>query len=201
MKRSEILWLAFEKFAIFFSFAVTFTLVIAVLVLGWALWQTYPLFDAMADGLVCDTVTGVNDLLNDFEDAVITQTIAISQTIPVQFDLPLNQKLTVNLTDNVPLSRPATYVLPAGGGQINGTVYLQLPRGQKLPVRMQTIVPVDQQLPVQMVVPVSIPLKETELGAVIAELRELLKPLRLDEVEETLQCRDRGTAGRTPSGQ
>ena len=101
MKRSEILWLAFEKFAIFFSFAVTFTLVIAGLVLGWALWQTYPLFDAMADGLVCDTVTGVNNLLNDFEDAVITQTIAISQTIPVQFDLPLNQKLTVNLTDTV----------------------------------------------------------------------------------------------------
>jgi hypothetical protein len=201
MKRSEILWLAFEKFAIFFSFAVTFSLVIAGLVLGYALWQTYPVFDAMANGLVCDTVIGVNDLLNNFEDAVITQTIYISQTIPVQFDLPLNQKLTVNLTDNVPLSRPATYVLPAGGGQINGTVYLQLPRGQKLPVRMQTIVPVDQQLPVEMVVPVSIPLKETELGAVIAELRDLLKPLRLEEVEETLQCRDREGASRTPVGQ
>jgi hypothetical protein len=191
MKRSEILWLAFEKFAIFFAFIVTFTLVIAGLVLGYALWQTYPLFDAIAEGLVCDTVIGVNDLLNDFEDAVITQTIYISQTIPVQFDLPLDQRLTVNLTDNVPLSRPATYVLPAGGGQINGTVYLQLPRGQRLPIRMQTIVPVDQQLPVEMVVPVSIPLKDTELGAVIAQLRELLKPLRLEEVEETLQCRAR----------
>jgi hypothetical protein len=66
---------------------------------------------------------------------------------------------------------------------------------------MQTLVPVDQQLPVEMVVPVAIPLKETELGAVITELRELLKPLRLEEVEETLQCRDRGRVERTPSGQ
>ncbi|MCL7451454.1 MAG: hypothetical protein M8467_00210 [Anaerolineae bacterium] len=189
MKRSEILWLAFEKFAIFFSFIVTFVLVVGVLVLGYALWQAGPLFEAVADGLVCDTVTGVNDLLTDFEDAVITRTIYISQTIPVQFDLPLNQRLIVSLTDNVPLSQPATYVLPAGGGRINGTVHLQLPRGQKLPVRMQTTVPVDQQLPVEMVVPVSIPLAETDLGAVIARLRDLLAPLRLQELEETLNCR------------
>jgi hypothetical protein len=189
MKRSEILWLAFEKFAIFFSFTVTFILVMAVLVLGYAAYQTRPLLDGLADGLVCDTVTSINDLLADFEDAVITQTIYISETIPVQFSLPLNQKLTVNLTDDVSLSRPATYVLPAGGGRINGTVYLELPHGQKLPVHMQTTVPVDQQLPVEMVVPVSIPLKETELGSVIADLRELLAPLRLQELEDTLQCR------------
>ncbi len=35
MKRWEVLWLAFEKFAIFFSFAVTFILVMVLLMAGY----------------------------------------------------------------------------------------------------------------------------------------------------------------------
>jgi len=182
------LWLAFEKFAIFFSFVVTFVLVMILLVLAFVAWQAAPMLLDLKDGLVCDTITGVNTLLVDFEEAVITRTIYISQTIPVQFDLPLNQGLTVKLTDGVPLNRPATYSLPGGGGRINGTVHLQLPQGMKLPIHMRTTVPVDQQLPVQMEVPVAIPLRETDLGAVIQQLKDLLAPLQLEKLEETLQC-------------
>jgi hypothetical protein len=56
----------------------------------------------------------------------------------------------VRLTQDVPLNRPTSFVLPAGGGQINGTVYLVLPQGQILPVHMSTSVKVSQTLPVQM---------------------------------------------------
>jgi hypothetical protein len=188
MKRSEILWLAFEKFAIFFSFAVTFVLVMILLVLAFVAWRSAPMLLSLKDGLACDTITGLNTLLDDFEDAVITRTIEISQTIPVQFDLDLDKNLTVRMTNDVPLNRPATYVLPAGGGRINGRVYLELPRGQKLPIHMSMVVPVDQQLPVQMEVPVAIPLKETDLGGVIQQLRDLLAPLQLDKLEKTLKC-------------
>jgi hypothetical protein len=188
MRRSEILWLAFEKFAIFFSFVVTFVLVMILLVVAFVAWQAAPTLLDVKDGLVCDTITGLNTLLVDFEDAVITRTIHISQTIPVQFDLPLDQGLTVRLTDAVPLNRPATYSLPAGGGRINGTVYLQLPDGMKLPIHMRTSVEVDQQLPIQMDVPVAIPLRETDLGGVIQQLKDLLAPLQLEKLEETLQC-------------
>ncbi|MGD8397942.1 MAG: hypothetical protein PVG11_03725 [Anaerolineae bacterium] len=188
MKRSEILWLAFEKFAIFFSFAVAFAVVVALLVAGFALWQQRALAVSLKDGIVCDTVTGLNTLLDDFEDAVITRTIHISETIPVEFDLPLDENTTVRLTQVVDLARPATYILPAGGGQINGTVYLKLPEGQRLPIHLSMEVPVRQQLPVEMDVPVAIPLKETDLGGVIAQLRALLAPLQLGELEERLQC-------------
>jgi hypothetical protein len=188
MKRAEILWLAFEKFAIFFSFVVTFTLVMILLVVGFVLWQQLPVLQALKDGLVCDTVTGLNRLVDDFENAVITRTISISQTIPVRFDLPLDESTTVQLTESVPLNRPITMILPGGGGQINGTVYLELPNGQNLPVHMRMTVVVDKQLPVQMEVPVSIPLKETELGGVIRQLRTLLEPLQLKKLEKTLGC-------------
>lgn len=188
MKRSEILWLAFEKFAIFFSFVVTFTLIMILLVLAFVAWQAAPGLLDIKDGLVCDTVTGLNTLLVDFENAVITATIPVTDTVPVQFNLPLDQGLTVSLTDRVPLNRPATYVLPSGGGRINGTVYLELPEGQRLPIHMRTTVPVDQQLPVHLSVPVEIPLRDTELGAVIQQLQDLLAPLQLEKLEKTLQC-------------
>lgn len=192
MRRSEILWLAFEKFAIFFSFVVAFTLVLLLLVVAFAAWQAAPVLHGLKDGLICDTVSGLNTLLVDFESAVITRTIHISETIPVQFELPLDMGVTVRLTDNVAISRPASYVLPAGGGYINGTVSLNLPQGQKLPIRMRTSVPVDQKLPVEMDVPVLIPLRETELGDVIQQLKELLAPLQLETLEETLQCPGQG---------
>jgi hypothetical protein len=191
MRRSEILWLAFEKFAIFFSFAVTFSLVMALILLAFGVWTVLPALQSLKDGLACETIVGLNTLVDDFEDAVITRTIHISQTIPVRFDLPLERSLTVKLTKDVPVNRPATFVLPAGGGQINGTVYMMLPTGQNLPIRMSLTVPVDKQLPVEMDVPVSIPLKETDLGNVIAQLRKLLEPLQLDKLEEVLDCQGR----------
>jgi hypothetical protein len=188
MKRWEILWLAFEKFAIFFSFAVTFTVVMILLVAAFALFQQRESLLGLKDGVVCDTITGLNTLLDDFENAVITRTISISQTIPVEFDLPLDQNITVRMTQKVDLERPTTMVLPGGGGRINGTVYLDLPSGLRLPIQLNTMVPVRQQLPVQMEVPVAIPLSETDLGGVIQQLRDLLAPLQLEKLEETLQC-------------
>jgi hypothetical protein len=188
MKRWEVLWLAFEKFAIFFSFVVTFILVMVLLMAGYVLWQQLPTLVAIKDGLVCDTITGLNTLLDDFEDAVITRTIDINETIPIEFDLSLDQNIVVQLTDDVELIRPASFVFPGSGGRINGTVYMELPRGSDLPIHLRTMVPVSQTVPVEMNVDVSIPLKETDLGGVIAQLRDLLAPLQLDILEETLGC-------------
>ena len=188
MKRSEVLWLAFEKFAIFFSFVVTFTLLMVLLLLAYGVWQNRTAVSAIQSGLACDSITGLNTLVEDFEGAVITQTIYISESIPVLFDLPLDKNLDVRLNRDVQLSRPTSFVLPGGGGRINGTVYLILPQGQILPVHMSTTVEVSQSLPVQMEVPVAIPLQETELGDVIVQLKELLAPFQLEKLERTLGC-------------
>ncbi len=187
MKRSEMLWLAFEKFAIFFSFAVTFVLVMILLVALFAAWRALPTLQALGEDFACPMIADINGLVDDLDNAVITRTIPISQTIPVRFDLPLDKNLDVQLTRGVKLSRPTTFVLPAGGGQINGTVYLMLPKGQELPVHMSMNVPVSQTLPVQMSVDVAIPLKETELGPVVGKLKSLLLPY-VDRLDEALKC-------------
>ncbi|MGD2206263.1 MAG: hypothetical protein PVH17_05745 [Anaerolineae bacterium] len=187
MTRGEALWLAFEKFAIFFSFTVAFILVMVLLVTAFVTWQMWPTLQALRSDVACPMVADVNSLVDDFDNAVITQTIHINQTIPVRFELPLDESLNVQLTQGVKLNRPTTFTLPAGGGQINGRVTLVLPKGQNLPVHMSILVPVDQQLPVEMDVPVTIPLKETELGSVTGRLKDLLTPY-MDLLDKTLAC-------------
>lgn len=187
MKRLEVLWLAFEKFALFFSFAVTFVLVMVLLVAGLVLWRALPGLQALRTDVACPLIAEVNTLVEDLNNAVITRTIHIEQTIPVKFSLELDQSLVVELTNNVSLNRPTTFTLPSGGGQINGSVNLVLPKGQDLPVHMQMTVPVDQELPVVMDVPVSIPLKETDLGPITAKLKSLLSPY-MGLLDQTLHC-------------
>jgi len=176
MGRFDSIWLAFEKFAIFFSFVVTFVLVLMLLLLGLGVWQIAPSLPGLRDGTLCPLIARIDGLVNDFDSAVINKTIYISQTIPVKFTLPLNQNTQVELTQAVPLNRPASYTFPGGGGRINGTVSLTLPDGQVLPVHLDLTVPVSQSLPIAMEVPVSIPLKETDLGSVTGELKDILTP-------------------------
>jgi hypothetical protein len=176
MGRFDRIWLAFEKFAIFFSFVVTMTVVVILLLLGIGLWRVAPALPGLRDNTICPLLAQVDGLVNDFDNAVITRTITISQTIPVAFDLTLDQNTSVKLTKSIPLNRSATFVLPGGGGQINGTVSLALPDGMSLPIHLTMPVPIRQDLPVHMDVLVSIPLKETELGSVTGQLKDILTP-------------------------
>ena len=196
MKRHEVLWLAFEKFAIVFSFVVAFTLVMVLVVTSYVTWQMWGEIRGLKEDVACPLIADVNSLMVDLEDAVITRTIPISQTIPVRFTLPLDKSINVTLTDSVQLNRPTSFVFPGGGGQINGTVYLALPRGQNLPVHMAMSVPVSETLPVQMDVSVSIPLRETELGPVIDQLKDLLMPY-IDLLDKALKCSDLPEGGDT----
>jgi hypothetical protein len=158
-----------------------------LLAVAFAAWQTLPAVQAIRDDVACPLIADVNGLVTDLDNAVITRTIHISQTIPVRFSLDLDKNLDVELTQGVQLNRPTSFTLPAGGGQINGTVHLVLPKGQNLPVHMQMTVPVDKDLPVEMDVPVTIPLKETDLGPVTGKLKDLLTPY-LDLLDDTLKC-------------
>lgn len=173
MKRIEAFWLALEKFALFFSFVVNLVLVIVVLALVIALLRFAPtLKNDVAMPLVNDLNTGI-DLLGS---ATITRTIHIEDSIPISFTLPIERDTVVTLNKDVPLTARTTVVLPAGGGQLNATVSLNLPKGMPLPVHLTMEVPVSQTVPVVMDVPVQIPLQETELNRVVVHFQNMLEP-------------------------
>jgi hypothetical protein len=179
-RRRTAFWDAFKNIAILFSFTVNFVLVIVLLIVGG--WILFPAKTDIVEPLL-DDLQGAIDAL---DEAAIVRTIAIDQQVPVSFTLPLKQSTVVVLSQDVKLVRPATFLLPGGGGEINGTVVLNLPTGLELPIQLNLKVPVDNSIPVQFPVEVSIPLKETELKQVVVKLNEVLNPIRkyLDELPD-----------------
>lgn len=164
-------WQAFKTFAIIFSFTVNLILLIVLLVAA-------PLILPIVNDIAVPIVGGLNTSFVEMSNAKIERTITVEDTIPISFTLPLSATTIVVVTESVPLSGiPARFVLPDGGGAINGTVTLSLPQGLALPVQLGLDVPVDQTVPVSLAVDVEIPLNETELGVPFERLEGIFSPL------------------------
>jgi hypothetical protein len=170
--RRTSFWEAFKNLAILFSFTVNLVLVIVLLLLVQSI-----IFPTKTD-VVEPMLDNFQSAVNALDDATIVRTISIDEQVPVNFMLPLKQSTTVVLSSDVEINRPAQFVFPAGGGYIQGNVILTLPAGQELPILLDMNVPVNNQIPVQFPVEVTIPLKETELNQVVIELNSVLGPVR-----------------------
>ncbi len=163
-------WQAFKNVAIILSFGLNIVLLIALIV---AAFYIIPIVNAIAEPMV----GGLHQSFVDMSDAHIVRMIAVEDSIPVIFDLPVETVTDAELVEPVPMNIPTQFVLPGGGGFINGNVSFELPAGTKLPVQFSTIVRVSQTVPVKLAVAVDIPLEETELNEPFADLQELFAPL------------------------
>ena len=163
-------WQAFKTFAIIFSFVVNFVLLLVLLLVA-------PIILPVLGIIVNPLVGGLTESFVQMGDASIVRTIQVDDQIPISFTLPLSTTTDVRLVESVPLNIPAVFVLPDGGGQINGAVTINLPSGLVLPVQLSLEVPVNQTIPVKLNVPVDIPLADTELGVPFNNLRGLFEPL------------------------
>lgn len=163
-------WQAFKTFAIIFSFVVNFVLLLVLLLVA-------PIILPVLGIIVNPLVGGLTESFVQMGDASIVRTIQVDDQIPISFTLPLSTTTDVRLVESVPLNIPATFVLPDGGGQINGNVTINLPSGLILPVQLSLEVPVNQTIPVKLNVPGNIPLADTDLGVPFKNLRGLFEPL------------------------
>ncbi len=163
-------WDAFKNFALLFSFLVNLILVVVLLLL------IQPLF--MAKTQIAQPLLGDLDAaFAALGQTHIVTTVAIDDSLPVVFDLPLQQNTNVVLTEPVPLSVPTTFSL-GNQGTIYGWVTLNLPAGMVLPVALNLNVPVSTTVPVVMQVPVTIPLDEAGMGPAITQLRSVFSPIQ-----------------------
>lgn len=168
--QSSSFWLAFERFALIFSFSMNVILLIVVLVL---LGLLLPIRDHLARPTM-DKVMAEIDRLGDTH---IKTTVVVEDEIQVKFDLPLEQEVDVTTTGPVEIKNAADFYLPGGGGYIHGTVKMDLPAETTLPVRLKATVPVDQMVPVRMEVPVDINLGDTDLKETVDNFKALLEPV------------------------
>ncbi|HRQ40342.1 MAG TPA: hypothetical protein PLD25_20715 [Chloroflexota bacterium] len=164
-------WEAFKSFAIIFSFVLNFTLLIVLLLIS-------PLIvPVILNNTVEPIVGGLNDSFIMMSNATISTTIPLDKDLQLNTTIPLSTTTNVRIIEDVPLSVNATFILPAGGGTINGTVVLALPANTSLPVALNLDVPVNQPVHVSTDVPVQIQLSETDLGVPFTKLQNLFNPL------------------------
>lgn len=170
----------FWRFAVIFSFVVNLILLVVVVALVAMLFQ-------ITNGLASPIVGGLHDSFLEMQSASIVttipvnETIVVNDTIPVVFDLPLNQNTTVVTTEPLTING-ATVNIQSGGLTLNANADIVLPAGTSLPVQLNLVVPVSQtvpvslKVPVQITVPVNIPLAQTELNAPFSQLASIVAP-------------------------
>ncbi len=161
-------WDAAKTITLIASMVIDLILIVAVVILA---------NQVGAIKLTLNSVLGqLDSAFEGLGQVVITDSIKISQQVPVRFDLPLKQDTVVTTRGPVPITTQATFSL-GQFGSINGTVSLQLPAGTQLPVHLEITVPVSNTIPVVFDQPISIPLAEKGLGPVVAKLRAALSPI------------------------
>ena len=157
------------RFMVIFSFIVNIVLVIVVIALA------VLLFD-IKNNIVTPLVDGLHSSFVGLDQATIDWTIPVRDSIPVVFDLPLQQNTIVTLTENVPLTLFASISAPPLELS-SATVFLTLPRGTELPVALNLIVPVNTEVDVNLDVRAIIPLDQTQLHDPFANLQLVFEPI------------------------
>ncbi len=161
--RPEKLAPAFFNVAGILSFIVNLVLIVTLIILARELFSL--------KALVGDHLLG--GLENNFElmDAAHIRTnITVEDNIPIAFDLPISQQITVTLTQN-------TVIRNAIVGVLSVPTTVTLPAGTQLPIQLDLTVPVQTTIPVKLNVPVDIPLANTELHRPFIGLQDVVRPL------------------------
>lgn len=160
---------AFWTIAGVFSLGLNIILIVILVLLGQELFNLKQLVNNQLIG-------GLYQNFVLMDEAVISTTISVEDTIPVQFDLPVSTSTSVILTQDTLLS-DARVDLVTGGLTITGApTSIILKAGSELPVNLNIEVPVDTEIPIHLEVPVEIPLKETELHGPFVGLQEVIGP-------------------------
>ncbi|MDZ4768578.1 MAG: hypothetical protein SGJ24_05575 [Chloroflexota bacterium] len=157
------------RFMVIFSFIINIVLV--VVVIGLAVL----IFD-IKNNIVTPLVAGLHSSFVGLDEATIDWTIPVRDTIPVAFDLPLDQNTVVILTENVPLTVFASISAPPLELS-SATVSLTLPAGTRLPVALDLMVPVSTEIDVSLDVRAIIPLNQTQLHDPFENLRLVFEPI------------------------
>lgn len=161
---------AFWKVATLFSLAVNVALLVALLSVGRLLFD---IKKSIASPLL-DTLHGS---FAQMDESHIVTTITVEDEIPIAFDLPVRTDTVVRLTEPTPIE-DVPISIQQGGISINAPADIVLPEGTPLSIHLDIVVPVEQTIPVKLLVPVDIALRDTGLHAPFTALKNLVGPYK-----------------------
>jgi hypothetical protein len=153
----------FYRIAIVFSFVVTLVLVLLVVALPFALRPI---------------LSNVMKELNGLENAVIQTTVQVDQGMPMQgVAIQVQEPIKVVTTGESQINNAYVTMYLGSGSQVAGTTFIAIPAGTELPIDFQNRIVMSTTIPVKLAIPVSIPLKDTQVGAFAANLKGMLAPI------------------------
>lgn len=161
--RREKLAPAFFNVAGILSFIINIILIVVLVILARELFAIKAL---VGDHLL----GGLYDNFKLMDAAHIRTNITVEDNIPIAFDLPISQQITVTLTEN-------TVIRNAIVGVLSVPTTVTLPAGTQLPIQLNLTVPVQTTVPIKLNVPVDIPLQQTELHQPFIGLQDVVRPL------------------------
>jgi hypothetical protein len=165
----------FWTIASILSFSINLILIIILLVF-WINLRALNMNIGSAMNIGADLLGGLYTNFEKMDRAHITTTIPVETTIPVKFDLQLNQQTNVVLSQNVTIDNALVTVKTGGLNIVNALTTIVLPEGTTLPVVLNLTVPVDTTVPVVLNVDVDIPLEQTQLHEPFTGLQDVVKP-------------------------
>jgi hypothetical protein len=166
-------WPPFWTIASVLSLTINLVLIIILILV----WLSAPSLNV--GGLLQMGNNLLGGLYTNFEKmdrAHIIKTIPVDATVPVKFDLQLNQQTSVVLSQAVTIDNALVTVKTGGLNITNALTTIVLPQGTTLPIVLNLTVPVDTTIPVKLNVEVDIPLKETQLHDPFKGLGEVVQP-------------------------
>ncbi|MBT3321167.1 MAG: hypothetical protein HN392_02680 [Anaerolineae bacterium] len=120
---------------------------------------------------------GLYDNFQLMDEAHIIKDIPVNTSIPVVFDLHLNEETVVILTEPVTINGARVTLSTGGLNIVNAPATVTLPKDTLLPIKLDLIVPVEQMVDVNLNVAVDIPLDKTDLNVPFIGLQDVVRPL------------------------
>ena len=165
----------FWTIASILSLIINLFLIILLLAV-WTNMQTFNNNVGSVKNMGSNLLGGLFTNFEKMDRAHITTNIPVEATIPVKFDLQLNQQTNVVLSQPVTINNALVTVRTGGLNIVNALTTIVLPQGTTLPIVLNLTVPVDQMVPVVLNVGVDIPLEQTQLHEPFVGLQEVIKP-------------------------
>lgn len=119
-----------------------------------------------------NVISSTQGLLDEVASETFTYTVEVNQEFPVDASIPFSEEVTVPINTVIPVN--TTVVVPVDLGVT--TYQLSVPINTVFPVDMEMTVPISQTIdvvttvPVNMAIPVAIPIDETPLVAYLDKM-------------------------------
>ena len=165
MKKGYLIILVILTMLTLFSLALNGTIIFALL------RGRQIALDAQQTAL--GAVSDAQSIVTSVGDDTFSYTFTVEQEIPISTSIPFDEEVTVPIHTTIPIS--TTVIIPINTGLL-GTFSVDVPIRTIVPVNLEVVVPINQTVdiattvPLDVDIPVEIPLAETPLTGYLDEL-------------------------------